>query len=209
MAQVITFEAYTPSPRYDSLPWTDIGIEEAVASDGPWVELERQALSPVDADPTNPAARNFTTELASDDPDLWYRVVFYDATLDESQPTVAVQNTTPSTGTPYASVAELARILKIRTPSVAQTTAMSRVLLIAAGEINSEIDRDDPLSGWELALAAQVNLDRAADLWRHTESAPGILGIPDESVSVVQPMRYSWTRYAQRLSPLKERFGFA
>lgn len=207
MAQVITFESYTPSPRYDSLPWTEVGIEEAVASDGPWVELERQALSPVDADPTNPAARNFTTELASDDPDLWYRVVFYDATGDESQPTVAVQNTTPATGTPYASVTELARILKLRDPTAAQTTAMNRVLLAAAGEIDSEIGRSD-LSGWELSLAAQVNLDRAADLWRHTESVPGLVGIPDEAMPTTFG-RYSWERYAQRLAPIKQEWGLA
>lgn len=96
MARVITFEGYTPSPRYDSLPWTEVGIEEAVAADGPWVELERQALDPVDADPKNPASRNFTTELASDEPDLWYRGVFYDATGDESQPTDPVQNSAAS-----------------------------------------------------------------------------------------------------------------
>src|SRR5262245_13534825 len=39
----------------------------------------------------------------------------------------------------YATRDELARILKIRTPSDEQWTAMDRVLTAAAGEINSEI----------------------------------------------------------------------
>jgi len=212
MSQVITFEDYLPSPRYDSLPWTTITIEEGPTDIGPWTVIDTQPLDPVDTDPANPIVRNFTTDLASDLPDLWYRVVFFDASLDESQPTVPVQNTTPTTGAPYTSVAELQRILKIREPSTAQRAALERVIIAAAREIDAELDRDPlvgpPLSGSDLALCAQVNLDRAADLWRHTESAPGVLGVMDEMVAM-QPGRYSWNRYAERLSPLKSRFGFA
>lgn len=212
MSQVLTFESYTPSPRYDSIPWATITIEEGATDVGPWTVIDTQPLSPLDTDPENPAVRNFTTDLASDLPDLWYRVVFFDASLDESQPTVPVQNTSPSSGAPYTSIAELARILKIREPTAAQRIALERVIIAAAREIDAELDRDidvdPPLSGSELALVAQVNLDRAADLWRHTESAAGLTGLLDDTV-VATPGRYSWTRYAERLSPLKKQYGFA
>ena len=79
MTVVVTLEDYRPSPRYDGEPWTDARIEEAPASTGPWVTLETQALTPVDADPSDPVYRNFTTELASDTPELWYRIVWVDA----------------------------------------------------------------------------------------------------------------------------------
>jgi hypothetical protein len=107
-------------------------------------------------------------------------------------------------------VDELARILKLRTPTAAQTAAMQRVLLVSAGEINMEIDfaTDDSLQGWERSLCEQVNLDRAADLWRHTESIPGVLGVLDEGVPLT-PGRYSWERYGQRLAPVKRQWGFA
>ncbi len=114
------------------------------------------------------------------------------------------------TATAYSDATELARILKIRSPSAAQTAALNQVLLVAAGEINSEIGlTNSDLAGWELALAVQVNLDRAADLWRHTESIPGITGLLGDESAPSLPGRYSWNRYAERLAPLKSSWGLA
>lgn len=93
MAQAISFSGYRPSPRYDSIPWTDVQIEEGATSSGPWTVIDTIALSPVDSNPAVPMWRDFTTELASDTPGLWYRVTFLDATADSSQPTNPVQNT--------------------------------------------------------------------------------------------------------------------
>lgn len=118
----------------------------------------------------------------------------------------------PPTGDTYADADELARILKIRNPTADQTAALNRVLLAATGEIDAEIDlaAGDDLSGWQLALAAQVCLDRAADLWRHTESIPGVTGLlGDDAGTLITPGRYSWERYAQRLAPLKGQWGLA
>lgn len=210
MTIVVSFVGWTPPARFDDNPWTDAQIEEAPdPTDGPWTLIDTIALSPLDPDPTDPLLRSLTTANGTD-VDLWYRVIFVDATLGTSEPTTPVQNAAEATA-PFTSATELARILKIRTPSQAQLRAMQRVLIVAAGEIRSEIDLDDDtfLDSWGLDLCVQVNLDRAADLWRYTESAPGMLGIPDETVSSMQPMRYSWTRYAQRLSPLKGQFGLA
>jgi hypothetical protein len=114
-------------------------------------------------------------------------------------------------GDTYATTDELFRILKIRTPTAEQQDAGDRVMLAAAGEINAEIDLAETtdLADWQLSLAAQVNLDRAADLWRHTESIPGITGLLGDEATPSLPGRYSWERYAQRLAPLKDQWGIA
>lgn len=117
----------------------------------------------------------------------------------------------PFVGDTYATTSELFRILKIRTPTADQTTAAERLLATATGEINAEIDRadDDPVAGWEVSLCESVCLDRAADLWRHTESIPGITGLLGDEGTPLQPARYSWERYSQRLAPLKRQWGIA
>jgi hypothetical protein len=207
MGIVISFEDYRPPPRWDAEPWTAVRVQEAIASDGPWVQIDEIALSPTDADPTTPQNRSFTTDGTA--VGLWYRVLFVDADSDTSSVTAAIRNAA-GTSTVYTTVAELTRILKLRTPTVDQTAAMNRVIAAAAGEINAEIDlaADDELADWELDLCAQVNLDRAADLWRHTESVPGLVGIPDEAMPTTFG-RYSWERYAQRLAPIKQQWGLA
>ena len=211
MAQVITFEDYRPIARYDGLAWTQARIEESdtdtLSATTVWAELETKTISPLDADPTNPAYRSFTTELASDTDDLWYRIVFVDASGDESLPTTPVQNSDTRVDL-YASVTELARILKIRAPTAEQETAMERVLLAAAGEINSEIDvdADTELTGWQLALAAEVNLERAVEHWRQQE-AP--FGLVETTLGTSFTARDSWERHANKLAPLKGQWGFA
>lgn len=92
MTQVVSFQGYTPIPRFDDVPWTEARIEEAATSAGTWAEIDVIALDPVDANPASPTARNLTTELASDTPNLWYRIIFADGSGDTSAPTEAVQN---------------------------------------------------------------------------------------------------------------------
>ena len=208
MAQVITFEGYTPVPRYDSIPWTEARIYEAVAEDSldaDWTLIETITLSPVDADPANPASRDFTTELATAE-DLWYRIVFADANGDVLVPTLPVQNVSDTT-TAYSTVSELFRILQIRAPTAAQTAAAERVLLAAAGEIDSELGRDTGLSGWQVALAEEVALERAVEHWHQLPLGFNVVGLDTES-----PMRLprdSWDRHAHKLAPLKESWGLA
>lgn len=113
----------------------------------------------------------------------------------------------------YSTATELARILKIRTPTTEQTAAMTRVLDVATVEIDAEIDRATDataLTSTQIELLEQVCLDRAADLWHHTESRTGLTGLlGGEEGAVLSPGRYSWERYAQRLAPLKSRWGLA
>lgn len=212
MTQVVSFVDYTPAARFDGDPWTEVDVEEAdtIAGDsvtGLWTVIETIPLSPVDADPEDPATRSFTTTLAGDG-ELWYRLVFRDADGDEQQPTLPVQNALA--GPTYATVDELARTLQIRNPTPEQADAMTRVLSAAAAEINHEIGLhdDEALNSDELQLAAQVNLQRAAELWGLQEVPLGLAGIGSEFGSA-HLARNSWEKYAFTLAAIKRGWGIA
>lgn len=115
----------------------------------------------------------------------------------------------------YGSTTELFRVLKIRSATPEQTAAATRYLTTATIEIDTELDRAADaaaLTSDELLLVDSVAIDRAADLWRHTESIPGVMGVLDDTSPSPTPSgywRYSWERYAQRLAPLKDQWGVA
>ena len=212
MSEVISFDDILPAARFDGNPWTGAQIGEAEAFDGPWTVIDTivaadwEPAGP-DADPADPQERSFTTPNGTA-PDLWYRVIFLDDAAGQSMPTTPVHNT-GSQSAPYATTDDLFRILKVRAPSADQIVAAQGDLDTATIEINKEIDLSDdhaPLTAEELELCRGVCIDRAADLWRHRESAPGILGIVDES-SPPTTGRYSFARYIARLSVIKDRWG--
>jgi hypothetical protein len=65
--------------------WTNMRLERApdvAGHPGTFAPLETRALDPLDADPTHPQLRTFTTELAGPQPE-WLRLAFIDATGDE------------------------------------------------------------------------------------------------------------------------------
>lgn len=208
MPVVVTLEDYRPSPRYDSLPWTTAQIQEAPASTGPWVTLETQNLTPVDADPRNPAYRSFTTALGTA-ADQWYRVVFLDAALATGLPTFPIQNTADDRPV-YASVAELAQ--RLRVDPVARHNALMRMLKTAAVEIDSEIGTAD-INGNALPysnppeLVRHVNLARAVEHWTQENMGFGILELGD--AGAVYTARDSWDRHAHELAVLKGSWGIA
>ena len=112
---------------------------------------------------------------------------------------------------PYTDTDELARILKIRNPSAEQEAAMQRVIDVAEGEIDAEIALAadaDALAGWQLALAAEVNLERAVEHWRQQESPFGLIGLGPE-LGATHTARDSWDRHAHKLAPLKNQWGLA
>lgn len=83
MSYVVTLGAFTPPPRYDSLAWTKVRVEESTSPTGSWTLIDTITLSPVDADPSLPAQRSVTTEEAT----LvagWYRIQFEDLNGDFS-----------------------------------------------------------------------------------------------------------------------------
>ena len=207
MSVVVSFVDVFPPARYDGVAWAQVRIEEATTSTGTWATIDTLDIAPQDTDPSEPELRSFTTPNGTA-PNLWYRLIYLDATSGESQPSTPTQN--GATDAAYTTTDELFRVLKIRTPTSEQTAAAQRVIDTAAEEINSEIDLapGNGLTDKQLELCASVNLDRAADLWRHTESVPGVLGVYDEALTL-PPMRYSWERYAQRLAVIKDRWGVA
>ena len=216
MAQVITFERVTPIARYDSVAWEEARIEESATSvvTSAYSTIDTIDLSTLpgglDADPlTRPRG---TSPLNSRLAPLTFGTGSFSLTAQgtSSAPTAPIQNVNLDADT-YASVEELARILKIRAPSAEQSDAMSRVLVVAAGEINAEIDRagtDDALAGWQLALCAEVNLERAVEHWQQQESPFGLIGLGAE-LGATTVSRDSWTRHALKLQPLKTQWGMA
>lgn len=109
----------------------------------------------------------------------------------------------------YAESTELARILKIRTPSTEQTAALERCLDAATQEIDAYIDlpADTVLDSGQTAIAEQVCLERAAELWKLQEVQFGILlGTEGESTRIA---RDTWAKHAVTLWPLKGQWGFA
>lgn len=214
MTVVISFEGVEPVARYDALAWTHARIEESATATGTYAAIETIDLSTLsgglDADPSDPAVRNFTTEEGTAD-ELWYRIIFVDANGDESVATDPIQNI--SSGAVYATVDELARILKLNRsggPTPDQQIALARVLAAAAQEINDEIDlaADTVLSGGKLAICAEVNLERAAELWAEQEIKFGIVGIGSE-FGATHVARNTWERYAFKLANVKDQWGIA
>jgi len=113
-------------------------------------------------------------------------------------------------GTTFADADELYPILNIRgTPSAAQVAKADRVLTAAAGEIVRELDLadDQELDGYGVALCAQVNLMRAAELWKEEEVQFGILLGVDAGATYVA--RDTWEKHAIKLATLKGQWGFA
>lgn len=209
MAQVVSFEDYRPSPRYDGLPWTTYRIEEGTASAGPWSLIDQGTIAPLDVDPSQPSYRNFTTSSASDLPDLWYRIIFVDADGAVGLPTTPVRNSAEERPV-YATTVELAALLRVRDAD--RHASLLRVLKSASQEIDSEIGTAD-ITGEPLpyssppALVSEVCLERAVEHWKQMEVPFGIMGMGDATATYTA--RDSWDRHAHKLAPLKGSWGLA
>lgn len=208
MSQIISFEDYTPSARFDAIPWSEVRIDESdtdtLSDETVWTQIDVVALSPLDGDPTSPATRNFTTDQASDAADLWYRVTFADANGNTSLTSAPVQNLEfPVVA--YATVETLAAQLKVNAET--RRVDLQRVLDAAAREINTEIgyNLDTTADEKDLALVATVNLSRAADLWVIEGLPVGVIGLGGETPFLTP--RNSWERHANTLAPLKQSWG--
>lgn len=110
----------------------------------------------------------------------------------------------------YATTDELFRLLRISSPTPDQLVAGQRVLDAASGEVDNHVDRtgtDPALTGWQLALASEVALERAVEHWQQGQSPFGVVGFGSD-VPVVTGQN-SWRRHASKLQPLKHSWGVA
>jgi len=108
---VVSFTDYTPVPRFDNQPWTTILIDEGDSEEGPWTLIDTQAMVPIDADPSDPMVRNFTTDQATLD-NGWYRVSFADSNNNIVE-TVPTYNGEPIEWVP--TLPDVAEVILVRT----------------------------------------------------------------------------------------------
>lgn len=213
MSEVVSFTGYRPPARYDATAWTEVRIEESDAEDGTYVLLETIPLSPLDSDPSRPAARSFTTSLGTD-VGYWYRVYFADADDGTSVPTAPIQNVaevvTPEAS--YVSLAELFRVLQITNPTEAQLDAGQRVLNAAAFEIDSFVFGSAVAGSLSFStpypsMVVEVNLERASEHWANSQVPFGLIRTGGEIP--VFSSRDSFDRHARKLSYVGHVYGIA
>ena len=85
MSIIHTLLGSQPPARSDGKPWTEVRIEHSEDGQDPCAEDETQALTPVDADPSEPQTRDLTFE--SNSSTAFFRLVFLDGDGNESSPT--------------------------------------------------------------------------------------------------------------------------
>jgi hypothetical protein len=160
MSYVVTLRDFLPIPRYDNKPWTKVLIEEGPTEDGPWTILGNPALSPVDADPTNPQVRAFTVENATL-LEGWYRVTFQDLDNDQQLPVAPVKHI-PEETLPYQPLlSDVGATLRTRTKDnngnelgtfTANTRPTAeqaqRMIQQATDDITAGLDTDIPETAW-------------------------------------------------------------
>jgi len=168
MPYSITFEDYTPPPKFDGLPWTQIHIEESATSTGPFLEIDVQALSPLDADPTEPMARAFTTDKATMIGG-WYQVIFHDAAASTAVPTTPIQNVPDETMPYLPTLADIGALMHARTldtmgneigtfTDATRPTGeeVNRLILQAADDVMAGFDVDIPQGAYRYAKQAII-----------------------------------------------------
>jgi hypothetical protein len=108
----------------------------------------------------------------------------------------------------YVDVSELQRVTQKVAPTQAELEALQRVVDVAAQEIDWDLSytADNP-APVDDPLLADVNLDRAAELWtlNFSRGAGLIAGGPVET-PIVSP-RDTWYRHHLRLNPLRTTFA--
>lgn len=142
MTYVISFYGYQPVPRYDNESWTNVRIEEAATTAGPWASLETQAMV-ADADPSHPQTRNITTTQAT----LlkgWYRLTFIDGSAHESQTTPVFHG--PAHGA-LASLADIKRVMKLGTTDATTDAQLLEALDVANAILKPKIQTFDISAG--------------------------------------------------------------
>lgn len=141
MAFVHSF-TYTPPKRYDATSWASLKIEES-ADDSTWADVETQALT-ADADPTTPAERSITTEVATLETG-YFRFTAIDGDGDEG-PTSSSVFSPSSTTSAFATADELAdRLGTTLSDDTQAEAALAAASAVVAAELDKEVSDISPV----------------------------------------------------------------
>lgn len=112
MGYVVSLTGLLPPPRYDTIAWSSVLIQESTGADGPWTQIDAQTLTPVDVNPAAPVLRALSTTKATSASD-WFRAVWVDQAGNQALgvPTFVAPGSS-QTGA-IASVSELKRYLAV------------------------------------------------------------------------------------------------
>ena len=108
----------------------------------------------------------------------------------------------------YVDVTELQRVMGKPTPTAAELEAMNRVIDVAATEIDWDLGYgvDNPAPSPTHPVLADVNLNRAEELWKANYTTNGVLPQGPDLPPVIAP-RDTWYRHHLRLNPLRTAWG--
>ena len=151
----------------------------------------------------------YVANRTSPDTEGQYTLIWtIDGSTSPDKVTVEELNVTFGTpGSVYGTVDELARILQITSPTVAQTAAMTRCLQAASFEADSFIARSTPLTdSRQVDLVTNAVYDIAREHWQQSEVS---FGIWENAMGAVVIGRNTFARHAFKLLPVKENFGLA
>lgn len=157
MTFVVSLAGFTPGPRYNNTPWTQGRIEESSTQTGMFVPIEVIELDPLDTDPENPVARNFTTSLATLEFG-WYRVVFIDAFGGEQASDAVEWQPVSVTTLTYAQVSDLRSYVPVTLPETnEQLTTLLRRCEVEIDEVIPRLYPDDE-PGVKIVPGDETNL---------------------------------------------------
>jgi hypothetical protein len=175
---VVSFRAFTPIPRYDGTPWHHVTIQESANQDGPWTLIDTINIIPLDADPSQPAPRSFTTDNATLE-EGWYKITFFDSTGNDSLPVTPILNA-PEETLPYQpTVEDVANLIIARTKDNLGSElgtftvntrptfeSVNNIIDQAADDVTTALDTDIPVEAYDyvkqaIALRAAMIIERS------------------------------------------------
>jgi hypothetical protein len=114
---------------------------------------------------------------------------------------------------PYATTADLQRVLAKPAPTALESDAMDRVLNEGAREIDLDLGYDPvtnpaPSTGPDFDILEEVNLARAVELW-NMEFRPFLLIPAGPDQVPIMGAQDSWRRHHIRLEPLRTSWSVA
>lgn len=139
MTFVRSFDDFTPPARFDSIAFTTALIQEAATAAGAYATIDTKPLTPIDANPAQPAARDLTTSLAVL-ASGWYRIVWVDST--------GAQFITDPVPYPAGAATDLCTLSEVRERrgtrpnDVDQDPLVQRVIASVSAAITEEYERE-------------------------------------------------------------------